>query len=112
MVTRNRSHMPSTLSSAYGSGLAVYFWASGLINSPQSHILKSVMFGLTFIELLSLRCSMQAIGCDDGIREEGFKSNRRATVLHIAGNLNQEATENVSEQAVRRTLHRLVYGSQ
>ncbi|GFU16844.1 hypothetical protein TNCV_923431 [Trichonephila clavipes] len=53
--------------------MAVYFWASGLLHSPPSHILKSVMWGLTFVELLSLRCSMQDIGCDDGIREEELK---------------------------------------
>ncbi|GFV85514.1 hypothetical protein TNCV_3773381 [Trichonephila clavipes] len=53
--------------------MAVNVWVSGLIHSPPSHILKSVMWGLAFVELFSLRCSMQAICCDDGIWEEGLK---------------------------------------
>ncbi|GFX07781.1 uncharacterized protein TNCV_4160501 [Trichonephila clavipes] len=52
--------------------MAVNVWVSGLILSPQSHIIKSVMWGLAFVEFFSLRCSMKVIGCDDGIREEGF----------------------------------------
>ncbi|GFT18955.1 uncharacterized protein TNCV_4725921 [Trichonephila clavipes] len=49
--------------------MAVYFWVPGLIYSPQSHIIMSVMFGLAFVAISSLRCSMQTIGCDDEIRE-------------------------------------------
>ncbi|GFU12869.1 hypothetical protein TNCV_3574211 [Trichonephila clavipes] len=49
--------------------MVVYFWASGLILSPQSHILKSLMWGLAFVEVHSLRNSMQIIGCDGGIQE-------------------------------------------
>ncbi|GFV83172.1 hypothetical protein TNCV_1898991 [Trichonephila clavipes] len=61
--------------------MAVYFWASGLIHSPQYHILKSVMWGLTFVEILSLRSGMQAIGCDGGIREEGLRFENVLTIV-------------------------------
>ncbi|GFT53467.1 hypothetical protein TNCV_3324551 [Trichonephila clavipes] len=51
--------------------MAVYFWASGLILSPQSHILKSLRWGLMFAGIHCLRSGMQAIGCEDGILEDG-----------------------------------------
>ncbi|GFV46105.1 hypothetical protein TNCV_1256611 [Trichonephila clavipes] len=61
--------------------MAVNVWVSGLLHSPQSHIIKSVTWGLAFVGFFSLRCSKQAIGCDDGIREEGLKALNRRFLL-------------------------------
>ncbi|GFX26162.1 hypothetical protein TNCV_2959681 [Trichonephila clavipes] len=65
--------------------MAVNVCVSGLIHSPQSHIIKSVMLGLVFVDfsVYDVACRL-FIGCDDGIREEGLK--RVPTHMGINGN--------------------------
>ncbi|GFW50972.1 hypothetical protein TNCV_3592541 [Trichonephila clavipes] len=52
-----------------------YFWVPGLINSPQSHIMMSVMQDLTSLVFSVCGVTCRRFGCGDGIREEGLRDD-------------------------------------
>ncbi|GFV98393.1 hypothetical protein TNCV_623521 [Trichonephila clavipes] len=55
--------------------MTVYFWVPGLINSPQSHIMMSVMQDLTSLVFSVCGMTCRRFGCGDGIREEGLRDD-------------------------------------
>ncbi|GFU29207.1 uncharacterized protein TNCV_278201 [Trichonephila clavipes] len=55
--------------------MTVYFWVPGLINSPQSHIMMSVMQDLTSLVFSDCGVTCRRFGCGDGIREEGLRDD-------------------------------------
>ncbi|GFW59870.1 hypothetical protein TNCV_2917521 [Trichonephila clavipes] len=55
--------------------MTVYFWVPGLINSPQSHIMMSVMQDLTSLVFSVCGVTCRRFGCGDGIREEGLRDD-------------------------------------
>ncbi|GFS50146.1 hypothetical protein TNCV_2761 [Trichonephila clavipes] len=58
-----------------GQWMTVYFWVPGLINSPQSHIMMSVMQDLTSLVFSVCGMTCRRFGCGDGIREEGLRDD-------------------------------------
>ncbi|GFW35778.1 hypothetical protein TNCV_4436251 [Trichonephila clavipes] len=51
------------------------FLGTGLINSPQSHIMMSVMQDLTSLVFSVCGVTCRRFGCGDGIREEGLRDD-------------------------------------
>ncbi|GFX07251.1 hypothetical protein TNCV_2972281 [Trichonephila clavipes] len=63
------------MSSLWMMWMTVYFWVPGLINSPQSHIMMSVMQDLTSLVFSVCGVTCRRFGCGDGIREEGLRDD-------------------------------------
>ncbi|GFX91029.1 hypothetical protein TNCV_5106591 [Trichonephila clavipes] len=53
-----------------GQWMAVNVWVSGLIHSPQSHIIKSVMLGMAFVgfSVCDVACWLLAVTMESGRR--------------------------------------------
>ncbi|GFX14804.1 hypothetical protein TNCV_1485471 [Trichonephila clavipes] len=89
--------------------MAVNVWVSGLILSPQSHIIKSVMWGLAFADFFSLRCSMQATVTMES-RRRGLRLSRLVLLFIGAVETFRNITARVIDCDVNGEIHYFLEG--